>query len=276
MTGKVIVITGASDGIGRAAARELSGRGHEVIIVGRSAEKTSAVADELGADHLLADFADFASVQALAAELSARYPHIDVLANNAGGIFGKERAVTADGHEMTWQVNYLAPFLLTNLLLPVLSSSRGTVINTSSRANSIFSRFRIEDLEATERYRAREAYGNAKLAQILFTKELDRRFADDGLTSTAFHPGVIASGFSNEAGSGMAALYRSKLAGLLLKSPEEGADTLVFLAEGTPGSDYPSGEYFTDRAQDQAHALADDGALAEELWRRSTAMVGLA
>lgn len=275
MNPRTIVITGASDGIGRAAARELSSKGHQVVVVGRSPTKTAAVADELHTDHLLADFSELSSVRALAADLSIRYPHIDVLANNAGGIFGKQRTLTADGHEMTLQVNYLAPFLLTNLLLPVLTASGGTVINTSSRASRMFSRFRIEDLDAAERYRPREAYGNAKLAQILFTRELDRRYAGDGVTSTAFHPGVIASGFSSEAGSGMGLIYRSRLANLFLKSTEAGADTLVFLADGTPGSDYPTGEYFTNRLPDKTHALADDAGLAEELWGRSAAMVGL-
>lgn len=273
MAQKVIVITGASDGIGRAAARRLSADGHRVVIVGRSPQKTQALADELGAPHHLVDFADLASVRALAADLAARHPHIDVLANNAGGVFGTERTVTRDGHETTFQVNYLAPFLLTRELMPTLVASRATVINTSSLANRLFARFDLDDLESDVSYRPVRAYGNAKLAQILFTKELERRHGGEGVTSTAFHPGAIATNFSAERGSGMAGLYRWRLRDLVLASPERGARTLVHLAEGEPGIDYPTGRYFTNAKPARANRLADDADLARELWDRSAAML---
>ncbi|GAA1510768.1 NAD(P)-dependent dehydrogenase (short-subunit alcohol dehydrogenase family) [Agromyces terreus] len=273
MAQKIIVITGASDGIGRAAARKLSADGHEVVLVGRSPEKTRALAEELGAEHHLVDFADLGSVRALAAELAAWHPRIDVLANNAGGVFGKERELTGDGHEMTFQVNYLAPFLLTQELMPTLVASRATVINTSSLANRLFARFDLDDLESARRYRPVRAYGNAKLAQILFTKELERRHGDDGVTSTAFHPGAIATNFSADRGSGMAGLYRSRLRNLVLSTPEQGASTLVFLAEGAPGDDYPTGLYFADSKPARASRRADDAALARALWDRTVAML---
>ncbi|ANJ28069.1 SDR family NAD(P)-dependent oxidoreductase [Agromyces aureus] len=273
MAGKVIVITGASDGIGRAAARRLHADGHEVVIVGRSPQKTQALADELGVEHHLADFADLDSVRALADDLAARHPKIDVLANNAGGVFGKHREVTRDGHETTFQVDYLAPFLLTQQLMPTLVASRATVINTSSLANRIFSRFDLDDLESERRYRPVRAYGNAKLAQVLFTKELERRYGGDGVTSTAFHPGAIATNFSAEHGSGMAGLYRWRLRDLVLQTPEQGASTLVFLAEGEPGVDYPTGEYYTKSRPARASRHAADVELARELWDRSVAML---
>lgn len=273
MAQKVIVITGASDGIGRAAARRLSADGHHVVLVGRSPQKTQALADELGAPHHLVDFADLASVRGLAADLAARHPHIDVLANNAGGVFGKERTVTRDGHETTFQVNYLAPFLLTQELMPTLVASRATVVNTSSLANRLFARFDIDDLESERRYRPVRAYGNAKLAQILFTKELERRHGDEGVTSTAFHPGAIATNFSAEHGSGMSGLYRWRLRDLVLASPEQGAETLVHLAEGEPGVDYPTGRYFAKSKPARASRRADDADLARELWDRSLAML---
>ncbi|MGI9822130.1 SDR family NAD(P)-dependent oxidoreductase [Agromyces sp. Marseille-Q5079] len=276
MAQKVIVITGASDGIGRAAARKLAADGHRVVIVGRSPQKTQALADELGVEHHLVDFADFGSVRALAAELAARHPRIDVLANNAGGVFGKERELTRDGHEMTFQVNYLAPFLLTQLLMPTLIDSRATVINTSSLANRLFARFDLDDLESEYGYRPVRAYGNAKLAQILFTKELERRHGDDGVTSTAFHPGAIATNFSADSGSGMAGLYRWRLRDLVLASPEKGARSLVFLAEGTPGRDYPTGRYYTNSKPARASRRADDVELARALWDRSVAMLEVA
>lgn len=270
---RTMVITGASDGIGAAAARELARHGHEVVIVGRSPEKTAAIANELGVEYHLADFAELSAVRRLARDLGERHPRIDVLANNAGGIFGKTRQATLDGHEMTFQVDYLAPFLLTQLLHENLVAARGTVINTSSAANKLFSRFDIDDLDARRRYSARVAYGNAKLAQILFTKELDRRYRDVGLTSTAFHPGVIASSFSAAPGSAMRAVYASRFAGLFLAPVEKGADTLVFLAEKTPGVDYPTGEYFVDREPAKPAKRALDAGLARELWDRSVAML---
>lgn len=272
---RTIIVTGASDGIGAAAARQLSWDGHEVVVVGRSPEKTSAVADELGVERHLVDFSDLSSVRRLGEELVARHPRIDVLANNAGGIFGT-REGTVDGHEMTFQVNYLAPFLLTQLLHPGLLAARGTVINTSSAANKLFSRFDIDDLDAERRYSPRRAYGNAKLAQILFAKELDRRYRDVGITSTAFHPGVIASSFSAAPGSAMRVVYASRLAGLFLDSVEKGADTLVFLAEKRAGIDYPTGEYFVDREPAKPKKQATDAALGGLLWERSVAMLARA
>jgi NAD(P)-dependent dehydrogenase (short-subunit alcohol dehydrogenase family) len=123
VAGRTIVITGASDGLGAAAAKRLSRSGENVVVVGRSPQKTKAVATEIGADYLLADFTDLVQVRALAEQLLARYPRIDVLANNAGGIMA-EREVTVDGHEKTFQVNHLAPFLLTTLLLDRLVEAR--------------------------------------------------------------------------------------------------------------------------------------------------------
>lgn len=275
MPSRTIVVNGASDGIGAAAARELHRDGHEVVVVGRSPDKTAAIARELDVEHHLADFAELDQVRRLADALRAQHPSIDVLANNAGGIFGRERVVTADGREQTFQVNYLAPFLLTHLLHEPLRAAGGTVINTSSAAHRLFSRFDIDDLDAERRYDPRRAYGNAKLAQVLHAKELDRRFRAEGITATAFHPGVIASSFSGAPGSAMRALYASRLAGLFLAPVEKGADTLVHLAERMPGVDYPTGEYFVGREVARTSRRARDPELAAELWRRSEEMLGL-
>ena len=273
MAPKTIVITGASDGVGAAAARRLAKDGHHVVPVGRSLEKTAAVAQDIGSEYFTADFADLGQVRSLASDLLQRYPRIDVLANNAGAIFGKERQVTADGHEMTFQVNYLAPFLLTRLLTNRLLESRGTVINTSSAANRLFAKLDINDLEEEKDYTPQKAYGNSKLEQILFTEEFDRRYRAAGATSTAFHPGVIGSGFSSAEGSAMRAVYTSFLGRFVLQSPEKGAQTLVFLAEGTPGADYPTGRYFARSKPARANKLAGDHALALDLWNRSVAML---
>src|SRR6185312_5196011 len=147
---RTTVITGASDGIGAAAAKMLAYPGDTLVLVGRSPSKTKAIAEELEADYFLADFTELSQVRALAAALAEKYPRIDVLANNAGGIMG-HRELTVDGHEKTFQVNHLAPFLLTTLLIDRLAVSRATIINTSSAAHKAMARFDIDDLDAEKR-----------------------------------------------------------------------------------------------------------------------------
>jgi len=268
---ETIIITGASDGIGAAAARALSDDGHTVVIVGRSPEKTEKVADALGADGFVADFSKLSEVRRLATDLRERYPRIDVLANNAGGIFG-DRTITEDGHELTLQVNHLAPFLLTSLLMDRLVESRARVINTSSVAN-LSGNIDIDDLDLASRFSAGRAYSNAKLDNILFTKELDRRFGAQGISTAAFHPGVVASNFASDSTSPLRVIYRSILRHTLI-SNEKGADTLVWLARTTPGTDWKSGEYYIKRKPGRTNAQADDARLASALWERSAALVG--
>jgi len=271
-TSKVIVITGASDGIGAAAARSLAKAGHQVVVVGRSPEKTNRIAAELRADSHVADFADLGAVRALAATLQAKYPRIDVLANNAGGVpSAKSRQVTVDGHEMAFQVNYLAPFLLTNLLLDRLTGSKATVISTSSSGNRL-GRIDLANLDSEKRYRGVNAYNTTKLALILFTRELDRRYRSQGLASAAFNPGNIASSFAQQPGDANGWIAQPRIFRRLLSTPDKGADTLVFLAQGTPGTDFPSGEYFVKRKVARANKQAYDTGLAAQLWDRSVAM----
>lgn len=274
MTARTIIITGASDGIGAAAARELSLAGDQVVIVGRSQAKTAAIAADLGADFYVADFADLAQVRALAAELLERYPRIDVLANNAGGIMGA-RETTVDGHEKTFQVNHLAPFLLTSLLMDRLVQSRASVIQTSSAANSLFGNIDLDDLDAEQKYSANTAYGDAKLANILVTMELHRRYRDRGISTAAFHPGVVATSFAAASTSLMRLVYTTPLKRLLL-TPEQGADTLVWLATTRPGTDWRSGGYYEKRSIAGANRQAYDPELAAGLWARSEAMLAQA
>jgi NAD(P)-dependent dehydrogenase (short-subunit alcohol dehydrogenase family) len=271
MTAITTVITGASDGIGAAAAKMLAHPGNKLVIVGRSPEKTQAVAKELDADFYLADFADLAQVRNLAATLADQYPRIDVLANNAGGIMGA-RELTVDGHEKTFQVNHLAPFLLTTLLMDRLLESHARVINTSSAANRMLAKLDIDDLDAARKYSTNRAYGNAKLANILFTRELQRRYGDKGLAAVAFHPGAVGSNFSAGSTTWMRLGY-TKLTKPLLLSPEKGADTLVWLATSTPGDDWVPGEYYAKRKIAKVNPQADDPLLALQLWDRSMAMV---
>jgi NAD(P)-dependent dehydrogenase (short-subunit alcohol dehydrogenase family) len=270
---RTIVLTGASDGIGAAAARRLVHDGHHVVLVGRSAAKTEAVATELDAPSFVADFAELAQVRRLADDLLAAYPRIDVLANNAGGIMG-ERELTVDGYEKTFQVNHLAPFLLTELLLPALVAGRATVIQTASRAARLFSRFDLDDLQNTRRYAPHRAYGNGKLANVLFTQELQRRYGDQGVSAVAFHPGVVGTNFAGETTHVMRRLYHGPLRRLFTITPEQGADQLVWLAEGTPGTTFQPGAYYENRRiVPRVSREVTDPRIADELWERSAAMV---
>ena len=270
---RTIIITGASDGIGAAAAKMLAYPGDKLVVVGRSAAKTQAIARELDADYFLCDFTELAQVRTLAANILEKYPHIDVLANNAGGIMGS-RELTVDGHEKTFQVNHLAPFLLTTLLIERLVANRSVVINTSSAAHKIMARFDIDDLDAQQHYSPNAAYGNAKLANILFTKELNRRYGDHGVNAVTFHPGVVATHFAAESTWLMRLGYAGVMRRVLL-SPEQGADTLLWLATTLAGEDWTPGEYYAKRKIAKTSSLANDAALARQLWERSEVMVGL-
>lgn len=270
LTPRTIVITGASDGIGAAAARTLAKAGEQVVVVGRSAEKTRAIAKELDADYFATDFAELAQVRALAAQLKSDYPRIDVLANNAGGIMGK-RTLTVDGNESTFQVNHLAPFLLTTLLMDTLVASNAKVINTSSGANN-FGKLDLFDLTAEHTYSTNRAYGTGKLANILFTSELHRRFGEQGITTAAFHPGVVRTNFAAESSSPFRHAYKTLLNRFML-TPDQGADTLLWLVNGTAGKDWISGAYYYKRALAKANPQAYDAELARGLWEASEALV---
>lgn len=269
---KTIVITGASDGIGAAAARQLHANGHRVVVVGRSPQKTKAMAGEIGADYHVADFARLDDVRRLAADLDAAYPRIDVLANNAGGVFGG-RAKTVDGFEQTFQINHLAPFLLTTLLMDKLVASRASVLQTSSiAAAQAPSRLDLDDLNLDANYGAVRAYGAAKLENILFTTELHRRYHDDGISAASFHPGNVASSFGSQTES---RLMRFMTQNRLIRStmyitPEKGADQIVWLSTTQPGEDWQSGTYYRKREPAKPSSkLASDPALARALWDRS-------
>jgi NAD(P)-dependent dehydrogenase (short-subunit alcohol dehydrogenase family) len=272
-----IVLTGASDGIGAAAARQLAPTDHRLILVGRSPEKTKAVADDTGAEYFTADFARLDDVRELAAKLTDAVGDdgIDVLANNAGGIFG-DQTPTVDGFEKTIQVNHLAPFLLTNLLLPTLLASNAAVINTSSVGHRLFGHIDVDDLDNRKKYSANKAYGDAKLANVLFTKSLHTKFHPDGLSAVAFHPGTVQTNFASDSSSIMRLLYRSFLGKLLLTSTDEGGAILRWFIEGTPDETWFSGAYYDERTlSSKTNPQVDDAALAEALWQKSAELVEL-
>lgn len=274
---KTIVITGASDGIGLAAAKYFKQMNMNVVIVGRNPDKTKSAAESLDVPFFVADFSKLSEVRRLSEELHKSFRSIDYLINNAGGIFG-EREITIDGNELTLQVNHLAHFLLTDLLIDTLIKSRATIINTSSVANKAFAKLDISDLNMTKQYSPNQAYGNAKLANILFTKELDRRYRKAGITAAAFHPGMVTTNFASGSSSWLKYAYQNqiinKLTGLI--SPEKGIETLVWLVTTKPGKDWEQGEYFYKRKTSKAHKLAYSTSAAEDLWEESKRMTELA
>jgi len=270
---RTIVLTGASAGIGRAAAIELTRRGHVVVAVGRSTSKLGEVREQLRSvapsglevpEPAAADFASLAGVHALADTLLERFPRIDVLANNAGLILPR-REESADGFEMTFAVNHLAPFLLTNLLRERLEASAGRVITTSSDAHK-GGAIHEDDLQL-RRWNRWKAYCQSKLANILFTSELARRTS---LPATCFHPGLVRTDF----GRGSFVKVLSNVIRPLYRTPEQGAETLVWLATDAEGG-APTTTYYADRAPGKPTASAQDPELARRLWDTSAALVGL-
>jgi NAD(P)-dependent dehydrogenase (short-subunit alcohol dehydrogenase family) len=269
----LVVLTGATRGIGRAAAVELAGQGVELALVGREADRVSAVAQEArhaGAARVhehVADLMLMADVRALAERLRAAHGQIDVLANNAGAVFAS-RKETAEGLERTFALNHLAPFLLTNLLRERLAGGR--VVTTASDAHKT-GRLDLEDLQCTRSYRASRAYGTSKLCNILFTRELARRAPE--LHANCYHPGVVRTGFAKNEGSLFKLL--ATVIGPFLRSPERGARTLVWLAT-SPQAASLDGEYVCDEKVRAPSAQAQDEVLAAGLWEKSAELTGLA
>ncbi len=280
MQGKICLITGGTNGIGKSTAQALAQMGARVVIVGRNAQKTSQVVDEIrlatgntDVDALLADLSSLEEVRRLAGEFKRKYPRLDVLLNNAGAMFWT-RHVTADGLERTFALNHLAPFLLTNLLLDTLKASApARIINLSSRAHQ-GGKIDFEDLQSERHYSGMDAYGNSKLANILFTIELARRLDGAGVTVNAVHPGFVNSGFAKN-NDGLAFKLYGAIGPLIARSPEKGAETSVYLASSPEVKDV-TGEYFSDCHVTDTAPQAADAAAAKRLWEVSAEMVHLA
>ena len=268
LSGKTVLITGASSGIGEAAARELHRLGAEVHVLGRSPERTGAIAAEVGTEPILADFAGLDQVRAASKEILDRCPQLDVLVNNAGLLVSR-RTETDDGHEMMFQVNHLAPFLLTNLLLErIKDSAPSRVITTASVANG-WGYVRINDLETRYLFQQNVVYGTTKLENILFTRELGRRLEGTGVLVTCFNPGLVATRLGGDDGS--AFIERSPLR-RLMRTPEQGADTLVWLAT-EPAERLRQGAYYSSRRPALHHPQGYSDRLAQQLWERSEQLV---
>ncbi|WP_081437969.1 SDR family NAD(P)-dependent oxidoreductase [Pseudofrankia asymbiotica] len=275
MVGRTVVITGASAGIGAAAARQLRALGARLVILGRSPQRTAAVAAETGALPVVADFARLADVRRAAAEIIDACPRIDVLMNNAGGLFPAQTR-TEDGNELTFQVNHLAPFLLTGLLLPRLSATPGSrVIVTSSVVNAL-GRLDAHDLDrAQRRYQQFGVYFDSKLANVVFARELARRAAPGWPTATAVHPGVVESSFGRDTWF-VHTFYRPlRLVGA--RTPAGGARPLVALATRQDPEAVNGAYLHRYKVRDRFFTgrRARDTELGRALWEYSAARVGL-
>ncbi|TDQ50724.1 SDR family NAD(P)-dependent oxidoreductase [Actinorugispora endophytica] len=280
MAGRTIVITGGSDGIGAEAARQIARArpDHRLILVGRSAHKTAAVARQVGAEHFLADFTRLEDVRRLAADLRGAVDRVDVLANNAGGIFGR-RTVTEDGNEKTFQVNLLAPFLLTHLLLDLLQAGDGAVVNTSSASARFVGRVDVDDLNHERSYAPMRAYGDAKLANILFARGLHARHGGNGINAVAFDPGNVRTGFGAENNDVLTRLlYRTPLSRVALIPPGKGGSNLAFFLTGRPGTSWEPGRFYAQTKpakRRQTNPQVGDDVLVDAFWRRTCELLGI-
>lgn len=281
MKDRVCVVTGATSGIGRAAASELARRGARVAVHGRSREKCERTVAEIkaesGNDRVEAFVADLNSqeqVRALAAALLERYPKIHVLLNNAG-LLNASFSETVDGIETTLAVNHLAPFLLTNLLLDRLKESQpARIVNVASEAHR-FGTLDLEDLEFRRRkYRSLQVYGVSKLLNVLFTHELARRLEGTQVTANALHPGVVNTGLGDNNPPSLL-LRAMRMLKFLMRTPEKGAETAVFLASSPDAADV-TGKYWTDCHEKRTRDISYDRELQRRLWEISENMTGLA
>jgi NAD(P)-dependent dehydrogenase (short-subunit alcohol dehydrogenase family) len=274
VAGKRVVLTGATNGIGLAAALELARRGADLTLVARNQERAaeavrriSAVSTGSTPDVLLADLASQSAIRRLAGELLARYPRIHVLVNNAGAIYAR-REMTADGIERTWAVNHLAPFLLTTLLLDRLKASQPARIVTTSSGAHEGARIPFDDLNAELSWGGAgfTRYGETKLANILFTAELARRLEGTGVTANAFHPGFVATGFNRN--NGVLMRIGMAITRPFARSPAKGAESLVWLVDAEEAS-HLNGAYVFDRRSVAPSPAALDVESARRLWQVS-------
>jgi retinol dehydrogenase 14 len=279
MTGKTVLITGGTGGIGKAAAVALASMGARVGVTGRDRARAEQAAitirresNNAAVDVFVADLSSQAEVRRLADEVLAAYPRLDVLLNNVGG-FWAHRHVTADGLEHTFALNHLAPFLLTSLLLERLrASAPARVVTVSSGAQSM-GRIDFDDLMGEGKYSGQRAYNQSKLANVMFSYELARRLKGAGVTATVLHPGVTNTGFGAEdtaRGWGpLIAVMR-----LFMKNPDQGAETSVYLASSSRAEGL-TGKYFANRTAKKTHKASYDAATIARLWQVSADLVGL-
>lgn len=256
MENRLALITGATDGIGKATAIALAKQGFTVVVHGRNEQKTKRVCEEiksLTGNHLtgmlVADLSLLQEVRSMAHEFKKKYNRLDVLINNAGGVMNKDRETTAEGFEKTMALNTLAPFLLTQLLLPLLTQSReGRIINVASNAHHINAKPNFNDLQLEQGYDPLKAYGNSKLFLIWITQQLHAQLQKQGITNVTvntLHPGAVRTGFAVNSNLGIVLNTLVKLMRPFFKTVEQGADTLIYLA--TADIHEKGGLYYVNR-----------------------------
>ena len=277
MDGTVCVVTGATSGIGKAAATRLAAMGAQVVLVGRDRGRARAAAPEIGSGSAqppkveIADLAPMEQVRSLAERLGA-LERIDVLVNNAG-LMLSERRSSPDGFEYVFAVNHLAPFLLTNLLLPKLTAAAPARVVTVTSDAHTGAHLDLDDPHLEREWAFWRSYANSKLANILFTRELARRLDGTGITANCAHPGIVRTRLFRE-GKPLTRLGVS-LARPFFASPGRGADTIVYLAS-SPDVAGRTGGYYARRQLREPSAAARDDAAARKLWEISEKMTGLA
>jgi NAD(P)-dependent dehydrogenase (short-subunit alcohol dehydrogenase family) len=280
MTGRTVLITGGNAGIGKETAVALATAGADVVFTSRDATRGADALAEIrtrsGRDTVAVmsvDLARFASVHDFAARWADDHDHLDVLINNAGLVLGSRRE-TEDGYEMTFQVNHLGPFLLTQLLRDqLIAGASARVVNVASDAHKSARRgLDFDDLQTTGRYRSFKVYGQTKLANILFTRELARRWNDTGVTANAVHPGFVASSFGRDGDTGRMGDIAMRLVRPFALNAEQGARTQVYVASA-PELDGITGGYWVKSAPATPSAAAQDDAAASRLWDISEQLV---
>lgn len=275
MAGRTVLVTGASDGIGAVTAKALAAKGATVHVTGRSVDKLRPIAEAVGTEPLIADFSRLDDVRRLAEQVGERVESLDVLMNNAGGTFAP-RKLTHDGHEPNFQINHLAPFLLTHLLRPQLAAAGSSLVVNTSSVGNLMGKIVLDDLDYEHR-RALEfpAYGTGKLMNILFTRGIAQRWSDDGIVSVAVHPGPAGSSFGRDSWF-VGLVYRSPLKRFATISIDDGAAPLIALAERGPDPEI-DGRYFSRfHADGRENKQAGNQVLIDGLWEKSLALTGLA
>ena len=277
MQGRVCLVTGGSSGIGKVTARELAGMGATVVMLCRNRTKGEAAQAEIKeasgnaqVDLIVADLSELSQVRRAASEFRQKYTQLHVLINNAGGA-NPERKATPDGLETTFEANYLAPFLLTQLLLDTLKASApARIVNVSSAGHTI-GNIDFADLQATRRYGSMKAYSQSKLAQIFFTYELADRLAGSGVTVNALHPGLVISNF-NDGLPGFMRVMGTAFYALFGISAEKGAQTSLYLAT-SPEVEGVSGKYFSNCKEIRSSKRSYDQAIRLRLWEVSEELI---
>jgi retinol dehydrogenase-12 len=273
---KIILVTGATSGIGEVTAHELARQGAHVIILARNAQKAQRTQQAIIAatgnkrvDTVLADLSVLQQVRDVADQIHAKYPRLDVLVNNAGLMFGAERELSADGYEMTLATNHLGPFLLTSLLFDLLQKSPAArIVNVASMAYR-FSKPTLDDIQSERNYSPIWEYGNTKLWNIMFTQELANRLRTHGIsnvTTNALHPGAVATGYGQQSGGWLSAAI--KMARPFMISPKQGAETSIFLANDAKVGTI-SGGFFSKKKPEPVKSSFNTAANNLRLWELS-------